>query len=73
MTTDISIDKDIPVPVKRRGKKYPYENMSIGDSFLIDNLSIQVVCNLNYRAGKKYGGKYIARTEEGGVRVWRQS
>lgn len=69
----IVIQKDVPVPVKRRGKKYPYDTMDVGDSFFVDTLNIQVVCNLNYRAGKKYERKFIARTEEAGVRVWREA
>ena len=73
MSMDIAIDKDVPVPSKKRGKKYPYENMDIGDSFVVSNLGIQVVCNLNYRAKKKLNRSFIARTEEGGVRVWRTS
>ena len=71
MSTEIKIDNNIPVPAKRRNMKYPYKDMAINDSFFVENVTIQLMCNLNYRASKKYGGKYLARSEEGGVRVWR--
>jgi len=65
------IEKEVPLP---KGKvRYPYKNMTVGDSFFVVGGKLQVVCNNNYRAGKKLGFKFIARREEGGVRVWRQN
>ena len=65
----IDVQKDVPVPEAR--KRYPYKEMDIGDSFFVDGGGIQNVCNQNYRMGKKLGMSFIARKEEGGVRVWR--
>jgi hypothetical protein len=45
--------------------------MVIGDSFLVPDANLQVVCNNNWRMGKKLGMKFIARKEVDGVRVWR--
>ena len=65
----VEINKDVPLPPPRR--RYPYGEMEVGESFLIAQGNLQVVCNANYRAGKRLGRRFIARREEGGVRVWR--
>ena len=73
MNMSITLEKEIPLPaVKGRSSKYPYTDMDIGDSFLISGLTMQVVCNMNYRAGRRSGYKFVARTEPAGIRVWRQ-
>ena len=66
---NLEISKDVPLPVDKR--RYPYKVMEVGDSFFVDGGKLQVVCNNNYRTGKKLERKFIARCEEGGVRVWR--
>ncbi|UOF81618.1 hypothetical protein [Bacteriophage sp.] len=68
---DISISKSVPLPVPRR--RYPYKTMEVGDSFLVPDGKLQVVCNANYRAGKQLEKKFIARRTEEGVRVWRMA
>ena len=65
----VGLDKDVPLPEAR--KRYPYKEMEIGDSFFVEGGGIQNICNQNYRTGKKLGRSFIARKEEGGVRVWR--
>ena len=65
----MELTKDVPVPPDKR--RYPYKVMDVGDSFFVDGGKLQVVCNNNYRTGKKLDRKFIARCEEGGVRVWR--
>ena len=66
----VEVSRDVPVPEPRR--RYPYVDMDIGDSFVMPaGSSMQVVCNANYRAGKRLGRKFIARKLEGGIRVWR--
>jgi hypothetical protein len=66
---NVEVNKDVPLPIPKR--RYPYRVMDIGESFLVQDGKLQIVCNANYRAGKKLGRKFIARREEGGVRVWR--
>jgi hypothetical protein len=67
----IQVDKDIPVPTRRSRTLYPYEEMEVGDSFFLEDMPLQQVCNSNLRAAKRSGKKFSARTEDGGVRVWR--
>lgn len=66
---NIELSKSVPLPEPRR--TYPYKEMTVGDSFLIEGGKLQVVCNANYRASKRLGMKFVARREEIGVRVWR--
>ena len=67
----ISIEKNIPIPPERKRNIYPYKQMDIGESFLVPEARIQIVCNNNYRFSKLTGMKFIARREGIGVRVWR--
>ncbi len=67
----ISIESGIKIPDIRVMRKYPFEDMLVGDSFYIEGVGMQVVLNANWRAGKRLGRKYVARKEGDGVRVWR--
>ena len=67
----IEISKNIPVPDSKVKRQYPYKSMDVGDSFYVEGVSLQVICNGNYRYGKKLGAKFIAKKENAGVRVWR--
>ena len=68
---NVEISRDVPVPPPKR--RYPYRDMEVGESFLVSGGVLQVVCNNNYRTGKKLERKFIARKEQEGVRVWRVS
>lgn len=67
----IEIQKDIPLPEQKKRNFYPYKEMDVGESFLVPQGKIQIVCNANYRASKVLEKKFIARREGDGVRVWR--
>ena len=67
----IAIENNIPLPQERKRNSYPYKSMDIGDSFFIDNIAMNIVCNNNYQTSKRTGMKFTARREGNGVRVWR--
>jgi hypothetical protein len=67
----IQVDKDIPIPERRVRRVYPYAELEVGDSFFLEDAALQQVCNNNLRAGRKYQRKFVAKKENGGVRVWR--
>ena len=67
----LEIEKGSVLPKPRMVYAYPHEEMEVGDSFVVRAVSLQVVCNANYRTGKKLGRKFVARKIEDGVRVWR--
>ena len=78
MNTTIAVDKSVPMPDKKVGKKvgmdYPYERMDVGDSFLVNTGSkylLSQMCTKNKREGEKLGMEFVARQMEDGVRVWR--
>ena len=50
---------------------YPYDEMEVGDSFVVPVASRARVLNANYRAGKRLQRVFIARTEGDQIRVWR--
>lgn len=67
----IRVENNIPIPEGKVSRRYPHEDMEVGDSFFIAGVALQVVLNANWRAGKRYERKFIARKEGEGVRVWR--
>lgn len=74
-----AIEKNIPITsVPRRGPKYPFALLEVGDSFFVpatgeDYHRIrQDVANCAHRQRKVFKtGDYCTRKAEGGVRVWR--
>ena len=67
----IRVEKGVALPVERVERKYPHEDMEVGDSFAVPVGARAKVLNANYRAGKRLGMKFVARTEGEVMRVWR--
>ena len=67
----LTVEKGLDVPKSVIRHKYPYKIMEVGDSFFVPDGKLNQICNGNYRVGKQLGWKFVARTENGGVRVWR--
>ena len=71
---DMKIDKNVPMPQPKNVVVYPYEDMEVGDSFVVNGDSrylLATVCNRNGKYAKKLGMRFTAKKVEGGVRVWR--
>jgi len=71
MITEIGIEVGVPAPKMRVVYAYPYEEMELGDSFTVPLSARAKVLNANYRAGKRLGWVFTAKTEGEQVRVWR--
>lgn len=75
----VTVEKNVDMPVTRiTANKYPYNEMEIGDSFLVKSeraSMINSMCGINKKKGIELGMKFIAKQVlvEGGVRVWRIS
>lgn len=75
----VTVEKNVDMPVTRiTANKYPYNEMEIGDSFLVKSeraSMINTMCGINKKKGIELGMKFIAKQvlAEGGVRVWRIS
>ena len=73
----VTVEKNIDMPVMRvTASKYPYDEMEVGDSFMVTSERISMIntmCGVNKKKGEELGMKFIAKRVEGGVRVWRIS
>jgi len=68
----MEIEKDVPVPVSTRSRKYPFLDMAEGDSVFFVGEKIN---GRAYRAamstGRRHDQKFVARKEDDGLRIWR--
>jgi hypothetical protein len=69
--TSIAVEKHVAAPKPRVVYDYPYEEMEVGDSFVVPVEARQKVLNANYRASRRLGWRFSTRTEGEQVRVWR--
>lgn len=67
----IEVERGVGLPLPRVVYSYPYEGMEVGDSFTVPTSARQKVLNANYRASKRLGMRFQAKTEGEVVRVWR--
>jgi hypothetical protein len=70
------IEKGVPVPEKATGgrrPKYPFENMSVGDSFFVPGKSkmASTVASAEKRLGFKFKWAVVTHKGVDGVRIWR--
>lgn len=68
---EIKIDTDIPIPKLSRQKKYPFEQLEIGQSFFVPGGNLLAISQSRRLAEFRTGWKFATRTVEGGIRVWR--
>lgn len=66
---EIKIEKDIPVPMIW-GRKYPFNQMEIGDSFFIE-IKTPHSFSQSTKPLRDKGWGFTTRKENGGVRIWR--
>ena len=71
-----SVDKNVPlIDAKSGGRKYPFSEMSVGDSFLVSPEE-SGIAEMSIRAAARMYGmrnkmKFTCRIVDGGIRVWR--
>lgn len=82
-----AIEKGVSVPPRmptKRGSKYPFKDMDVGDSFFVPNPEgsediANRLRNAAHRFGTRYGYKFSIRNliegedQVQGVRVWRSA
>ena len=74
---EIQVDRGLEPPKPREVLAYPYLEMEVGDSFAVPVAARRKVLNANCKAAKRYGWRFVARTEvdsrsgEVMVRTWR--
>lgn len=73
----IKIEKGIPVPDNvnsKRSKRYPFDDMEIGDSFFIecsDQDKRRIGVNIISNAGRRKPKRFTTLSVDGGMRCWR--
>ena len=74
---EIKIDSGIPIPKRNSSTKktiYPFEGLSINDSFIAGEYSEDLVNKINghiFYYSKKLGCKFSSRKVGDNLRVWR--
>jgi hypothetical protein len=72
-----SIDSGIPFPgvAKRSCRKYPFADMKVGDSFMVESKldrNRAATASFKFREyGIGMGWKFSTRKVDGGYRIWR--
>ena len=66
----ITIQKNVPVPTFR--VSWPFAEMKVGDSILVEDPGLTPRVRMAaYDFGKRNSRRFMTRSVEGGVRVWR--
>lgn len=60
-----------PVPTKGRPQLYPYDRLEVGQSFFVPNGDYRTISTCARRWGRSNNRSFVARTINGGVRLWR--
>ena len=72
---EYKIEKNIPTPINARSKgesKYPFAQMEVGDSFVMEDRSISRANNAIHLFRKKFPEKkFVVRAVDAGFRIWR--
>ena len=69
----IQVESGVGLPPAKTVYRYPYLQMSVGDSFTVPKSARANVLNANVRARKKYGMTFTSKADGDLVRVWRLS
>lgn len=71
----IQIERGIPVPSHNKGRRglYPFRDMQVGDSFVVDQRRKASAQRAASFYGKSHGQVFTARSVPDGVRIWRVS
>jgi hypothetical protein len=68
----MQIEKNIPMPSRGGSRSpWPWSELGLGDSFLVENRSIIRVSSMACKARERTGFRFSCRTEGENVRVWR--
>ena len=69
------IEENHPMPAvspnKGKQEKYPWSKMDVGSSFFVEGGDPVRIKNAAGKAAQRSGKRFITRSVEGGVRIWR--
>jgi hypothetical protein len=71
--SELKIEKGIPIPLNQRAGGFTefLAKMAVGDSFLAPKEKVAYIRGNIGTIGKKINAKFLTRTVEGALRVWR--
>lgn len=68
----LHIESTVPLPDDRPRLKYPFDDMQVGDSFLITDAGmVKNARSAAWMYSKRHRMKFSCRKVDGGWRVWR--
>jgi hypothetical protein len=70
----MKIDVGVPIPASRTSRKYPFDEMNVGDSFFLEiGSSVQTLAGSANRthAPKKFAQRRVTEAGVDGFRIWR--
>jgi len=66
------VESSVPLPDDRQRLKYPFDDMDVGDSFLLTDPSmVKNARSAAWMYSRRHGMKFSCRKVEDGWRVWR--
>lgn len=73
MQTEIKVDKDIPMPPRRKERrKWPFDEMNVGDSFFAPEVKAAHFGPYARRLlPKRFTTRTVTENDIRGIRVWR--
>ena len=66
----MQIESNVPFEDNSKNRKYPWQDMEVGDSVLITENTHSARCSA-YSYGKRNDKEFRSRTEDGGIRIFR--
>ncbi len=63
MQDDYEIEKDVPIPVGQTGAppKYPFSEMAVGDSFVVEGAKVEAAVRSAHGYGPRNKKKFVTR------------
>ena len=71
--SDFNIEEGVPIPEvdHSRNRKYPWDELLVGDSFFAHGQKPNTLRSSAKLAKKRTGFKFVSRAVNGGARGWR--
>jgi len=68
----LHVESNVPLPDDHPRLKYPFDDMNVGDSFLLtDHSMVKNARSAAWMYSRRHGMKFSCRKVEDGWRVWR--
>lgn len=70
--TGVVIEKGIPLPSRQVARKYPFDEMEVGDSFFVTDVSVVLLhAHARRHSPRRFTCRTVVEGDIKGVRVWR--